>query len=310
MINNNKLIVLDFFEIDNNLKKHKELNNNFINNSGNTGLSVGIGIPTISRNGNGRLSFNGNEFEENLRLVQYLEYIYSQNRTIINWTKLKFAKTFLSNNERTRKHIKYDSIQKFFDEIHNQIKVLDVEEKSIKFYEDAIKNASDNGQHALVEMLVSKKDVIIFELKLVASKMKINYVTEEDVVKFYKKSNLDSTKTLKLSWIKNYLRTIPDDVIEKKKQFDELCVFDNYVVLHFDKNNDSTELTEKEKEKAKDPILFGLIANSDKLYFIGDWIDEYCDLTINKFIKVLEQKKVKELTAKSIKSELNKQKND
>lgn len=38
-------------------------------------------------------------------------------------------------------------------------------------------------------------------------------------------------------------------------------------------------------EKRKDPILFGVIAGSNKLYFIGDWIDEYCDLRFDDVVK-------------------------
>lgn len=36
--------------------------------------------------------------------------------------------------------------------------------------------------------------------------------------------------------------------------------------------------------KRKDPILFGVIAGSNKLYFIGDWIDEYCDLRFDDVV--------------------------
>ena len=30
-----------------------------------------------------------------------------------------------------------------------------------------------------------------------------------------------------------------------------------------------------------------MIKNSNKLYFIGDWIDEYCDLTFDKIIDTM-----------------------
>ena len=111
-------------------------------------------------------------------------------------------------------------------------------------------------------------------------------------------------KVKKMNWMKNYLRVIPDNILEKKKMFDKWECFDNYVILHFDINDDSTQLTEKEIEKAKDPILFGVISGSRKLYFVGDWIDEYCDLTLDKFIKTLEQNKVKEFTKVSLKKEI------
>ena len=43
--------------------------------------------------------------------------------------------------------------------------------------------------------------------------------------------------------------------------------------------------TNKENIKEKDPILFGVQSYMpDKLYYIIDWIDEHCDLTLDKFI--------------------------
>ena len=45
-----------------------------------------------------------------------------------------------------------------------------------------------------------------------------------------------------------------------------------------------------EKERRdKDPILFGVFKNdtnvADRFYFLGDWVDEYCDLTLDKMIE-------------------------
>jgi len=63
-------------------------------------------------------------------------------------------------------------------------------------------------------------------------------------------------------------------------------------------------MTEKEKEKAKDPILFGVMKNSRNLYFIADWEDEYCDLTLSKMLNVLGKKSLT-INNKSVKSRLN-----
>ena len=76
--------------------------------------------------------------------------------------------------------------------------------------------------------------------------------------------------------------------------------------MHFDPLNNSTDLTEKEREeiKSKDPILFGIIQNSRKLYFIGDWIDEFCNLTLDKMMEIISDKELK-LSNKSIISYIN-----
>lgn len=55
----------------------------------------------------------------------------------------------------------------------------------------------------------------------------------------------------------------------------------------------------------KDPILFGVIRNSDKLYYIADWVDEYCDLTLEKMFETL-QDKVLEINNTSVKSFIDK----
>lgn len=59
------------------------------------------------------------------------------------------------------------------------------------------------------------------------------------------------------------------------------------------------------KARAKDPILFGMIANSDKLYFVADWTDDYCDLTLDKMLKVIG-KDVLKVNAESLKSRIEK----
>jgi hypothetical protein len=59
-------------------------------------------------------------------------------------------------------------------------------------------------------------------------------------------------------------------------------------------------MTKAEVEKAKDPILFGVLKGTRNLYFIGDWIDEYCDLTLDKFLSTLEMEEARKLSGESI----------
>ena len=95
---------------------------------------------------------------------------------------------------------------------------------------------------------------------------------------------MQSEKGVRLDYIKNFVRVIPPSILEIKNKVDDLGLFDNYVIMHYDPNNESTKMTNEEIEKAKDPILFGLIKGSSKLYYIGDWVDDYCDLTLDKLI--------------------------
>lgn len=234
--------------------------------------------------------------------VDYLHYLHMHENSVGSWFKYNVARILFPNKKVTK--IRYQSVDEFFNEVKDAVKTLEIKEGSINFYLNAIESAMNNGQIALLEILKEKKEGILSEIKLLDSVSDpIQYVSEEDVVKFYKKANLKD-KMLKLSWIKNYARLIPADVLEKKKVFDEIDIFDNYVILHFDKNGDSTEMTKAEKEKAKDPILFGVLKGTRKLYYIADWIDEYCDLTLDKFLSTLEMEESRKLTAESIQSQI------
>jgi len=47
-------------------------------------------------------------------------------------------------------------------------------------------------------------------------------------------------------------------------------------------------MTEEDK---KDPIAFGKIEETDRYYFITDWEDEFCDLTLEDIVDQLDLKK-------------------
>ena len=90
-----------------------------------------------------------------------------------------------------------------------------------------------------------------------------------------------------MEYLKNFNRPIPQNIIDKINKINNLEVFDNYVVLYYDPDGKFSKETAEEEAKRKDPIIFGLIAGSKKLYYVGDWIDEYCDLTLEKFVETL-----------------------
>ena len=93
-------------------------------------------------------------------------------------------------------------------------------------------------------------------------------------------------KGICLDYIKNFSRPIPTEVVNKIEEVNKLEIFDNYVVLYYDPDGKIYKETAKEEAKRKDPIIFGVIAGSEKLYYVADWVDEYCDLTLEKFLDV------------------------
>jgi hypothetical protein len=148
-----------------------------------------------------------------------------------------------------------------------------------------IENAKKAGQVAMVEKLNKEIELRKYENALIASGI-IKRVTEKQLLDFSDKCQ----KGLCLDWIKNFTRPIPEEIVELKTKADEACLFDNYVVLYYDPENRSAEMTEAEKERAKDPILFGVMRASRNLYFIGDWKDEQCDLQLSDIVEKLQNK--------------------
>jgi len=266
--------------------------------------SGSISVSNMTSFISGAMERDSNSLTESIevRAVDYFHYLHMHEHTLKSWIKLKAAEILFPN--RKVKKIRYQSVDEFFNDVKDSIKTLEVNPGSVEFYTNAIETAKDNGQIAFLEILRDKKDGVLAEAKLL-DVGEIKYVTEEDVVKFYKKANLGS-KMLKLTWMKNYARMIPDDVIAEKKKYDTTELFDNYVILHFDKHDNSTQMTKAEVEKAKDPILFGVLKGTRNLYFIGDWIDEYCDLTLDKFLSTLEMEEARKLSTESMTENLKK----
>lgn len=156
----------------------------------------------------------------------------------------------------------------------------------VSSYLRALHNAVDMGQTALQEELLKGLIANKYE-SLLFSEGYYYVIDEETIVNFIKKCE----KGLSLDYIKNFAKPIPQEVVNKISKLNELEIFDNYVVLHYDPEKTSYKETEYERAKRKDPIIFGLIAGSKKLYYVTDWIDEYCDLTLEKFVDTLGIKK-------------------
>lgn len=149
-------------------------------------------------------------------------------------------------------------------------------------YLKAISNAMITGQISLQEDLLRNLVANKYESLLYAEGY--YYVIDEPtMVDFVKRCE----KGITIDYVKNYVRPIPDNVVEKINTLNSLEIFDNYVVLHYDPERKSYKETEYERAKRKDPIIFGVIAGSNKLYYITDWIDESCDLTLDKFVDTL-----------------------
>jgi hypothetical protein len=169
-----------------------------------------------------------------------------------------------------------------------------VKEKKNHITDEDLKKVYDNclelinkykitGQKKAIRKLMFHLECIEKEREIV--KMGIDtFIYRDDIEEYIDNVAKDIVKIIELE---NYEREIPDEIVELigevKDKFDQL-----YVVF-----TDYTGKVEKQIEKErrdKDPILFGTFQNQsnrtviDRFYYLGDWEDEYCDLTLDKMV--------------------------
>ena len=203
----------------------------------------------------------------------------------LNWFGRVIEK--LTTNKKVEEEVYALSVIDFFENIKLIGKgSADTYKDRVVKYLNAMHTADITGQEALKQKLVREMFVNKYEAELYANNL-YYVVTEEQVLDFASKTE----KGVDLIYLKNFARPLPEKVVQKLVEVDSLEVFDNYAVLTYDpKKKDKIE-TAADRDKRKDPILFGLISGSDKLYYITDWIDEYCDLTLAQFVDTLKIEK-------------------
>jgi len=144
-----------------------------------------------------------------------------------------------------------------------------------------LESTSLTNQIALKEKIEEKFGKLIREQEMISCGFDKYF--EKQILQEFVNSVKD--KAIKITPIKNYTRLIPKDVRDQMGIAKEKMLFDDFVVIHCDPENKSVEKTLEEK---KDPILCGIIKQSDRYYFVGDWQDEFCDLTMDTILKALD----------------------
>ena len=101
-------------------------------------------------------------------------------------------------------------------------------------------------------------------------------------------------KSVKICEISDYERDIPDEIVSVIAKTKDL--FSVMYIVYTDYTGKSERRIEAAK-RTQDPILFGSMMDRDKgviverFYFLGDWVDEYCDLTLDKMVAEVKKKK-------------------
>ena len=138
------------------------------------------------------------------------------------------------------------------------------------------------GQKKMAKKIYEQAQILLRELKAVKAGFD-TYVLREDILYYIEKI---SKKTVKIIELENYERDIPDDVVAALVKAQPY--FDEFFIIFTDYTGEAERTVQKEK-RDKDPILFGVIHHPEKdnvptnrFYFIADWVDEYCDLTLEE----------------------------
>lgn len=187
---------------------------------------------------------------------------------------------FVKKTSRSIEDYNRVPVEQIFEAVMGAGKKLEIVKNRIEIHKAAISEAKALGQTALVELLEYKTATVELEAVLYGAGYK-DFIEENLLIEFAEKCE----RGLRLDWIKNFTRIIPHPARIRKIKMDTLNVFDNYVILHYDPLNKNNTLTKKEIEKKKDPILFGVIKGSRRLYHVYSWKDELCDLTFDDLIE-------------------------
>lgn len=186
------------------------------------------------------------------------------------------------------------TVQEYFDKV-----------KSLKqdMTDTKLKKLSESSLSLLKRFLVTKqKDAarkVYQNLKCIE---KEHTLLKRGINTFIYKDDLDNylenvaDRTVKVTKLENYSRVIPDDIIKRIEETQD--IFTDFFVVFTDYTGREERKVETESRN-KDPILLGAFINendkthdidfNERMYYIGDWVDEYCDLTLEKLIAEYEE---------------------
>ena len=284
--------VRDFIKNYDSSKFNIKISNYLLENLKNSINKTGIGASGI---------YLDSDFDVDVDIDQNLYNRMMNSRTIFGRIKTIFDYIFSSRKispERKKEMKKAKEHRINLLQFFSNLKIEASKEREfvdrVEQYVKLIKKAQILHQTAQEEKLIDKLIIHTYESILSISGFN-KYVISEDLVNLQSKCD----KELEIDYLKNFIRVIPDEVVEKKLKADSLMVFDNYCVIYYDPEGKSYQETNEEERKKidkikKDPILFGLIYGSDKLYYIADWIDDLCDLTLDQVVEKIGEVKTLE----------------
>ena len=188
------------------------------------------------------------------------------------------------------------SPSKYFEILKDRKKQITDEQLS-KFYDNAISllnKYNTTGQKEAMKKLIFLIETVEKEREIVRLGID-TFVYYEDIEDYI--DNV-AKNVVKIIDLERYERDIPDEVVEVISQTKHL--FTKFYVVFTDYTGKIERQVKKERRE-KDPILFGTFQDIEsktlleRFYFIADWEDEYCDLTLGKMVEEIKTIKSKNI---------------
>lgn len=192
--------------------------------------------------------------------------------------------------------------EEIFKELKSSIKNFDIND--LNAYQQnliiALNNAIQTEQKVLLEQCMFFHDCLKKEIELIDLGFN-KYIYKEDLEYIIDVLSKKNDKNIFFIELEDFPRLIPKEVVEKIKKLKKKKIFDKYYVLYTDYTKKAKEIAKngnKKVTKEKDPIIFGAFTKEsqinhymgERIYYIADWIDEYCDLTLEKLLNVVPDK--------------------
>lgn len=184
----------------------------------------------------------------------------------------------------------------YFDHVKSLKETLNREEYNI-IIDQALKmieKCKITKQTAMAKELTHQVELALRELNAANEGFEI-FVNRKAIEKYITDVEGKAVKIIELS---EYTREIPEEVMDKVAKAAD--IFDQMYIIFTDYTKKESKRVAKER-RDKDPILFGAFLDKesdnknkiyveDRLFFIADWIDDNCDLTLEEIVRQTEGK--------------------
>lgn len=181
----------------------------------------------------------------------------------------------------------------------------DVLIQQIENAEKKMKKFKITGQTEAAKTVAFYAETFVKERKLLSLGI-TKYILATDVNTYI--AGMKNKRNVAFTYLERYERDIPDEIVDRIATCEG--IFDKYAVLFTDytaKVDKQAKASRSQVIKDRDPILFGMfgrweesgecIQASPRMYVIGDWVDDQCDLTLSQMVlEFNSEEKGKELT--------------